>query len=110
MKFFIKRITENKSGFWLALAAVLFVCGWRIWVISQKPTDWKEIAYELGSIPQFRQNLMANHGNTRVVYSQDTEKNIGYYMADIATHKTHLICDTRSSGLYGWSLDDSRFA
>lgn len=56
------RIAKNKSGFYMGLGALLLVAGWRICVVASAPSHWREIAVEFGAIPQYRHELMGNHG------------------------------------------------
>ena len=105
----LQRIADNKSGFALALAAVLLVGAWRAWALAHRPTRWQAIAAETGSVPQLGQNLLVNHGNTHLVFSQQMETTLGFYLCDIATRKVDLLSESLPE-FYGWSPDDTRLA
>lgn len=110
------RITWNKSGWCMSLVAVLLVIGWRLIAISHRPSQWREIASELGSLPTLREEVNPNHGNTAIVFTRDTENGRGWYYCSRATGKVRLIWESDLEGggkagdFYGWSPDDSRFA
>ena len=57
MNYFFKHIAENKARFCVALVGVLIVVSWHLVVLSLKSPHWQKIAMELGSIPQFDQQL-----------------------------------------------------
>jgi hypothetical protein len=104
-----RRITQNRAGVALALAAVLAVGGRRLWVIAQRPAHWQAVAAEWGSVPQFGRVVIPNHHNTHLLFNRQIENSMGFHFCDIATHKVRLLCQTPPP-FYGWSPDDSRFA
>jgi len=75
------------------------------------------IVRELCSIPQFKQDLIPNHANTRLVFCQDTERGVGIYFCNTDGGKPRLLCEKIENRLrwqrftmLGWSPDDSLFA
>jgi hypothetical protein len=114
----MQRVVFDRSGLWLATAAVLFVIAWRGWVVAHnKPAHWEEIIGEFASIPYFEYGLHPNHTDTGLVYPQDTEKGVGIFFCDIGSGKRALVCEQKEEGwswqrfgMLGWSPDDSLFA
>ncbi len=105
----MKRLTENQSGWALALVAVLAVLGWRTWVLAQRPAHWRASATEWGSAPQFGRVVIPSHGNTHLVFNQQTEDRMGFFLSDMATRKVRLLSAVVPQ-FYGWSPDDARLA
>jgi hypothetical protein len=110
---------NNRTGLMLIILAALFVAGWRITVIAGRPwrLQWQTIANELGSIPDFRQDLLPNSLGNRLVYCRTTEKGVGLYFLDIDDCKSKLLCEQREKGyswqrycMLGWSPKDRLFA
>jgi hypothetical protein len=108
MRNFIRIIADNKSEFYLAIAAVVIVVGWHVWVLAHKPANWEEIASELGSVPQFGQLIYASDDGA-VVYTRFCEDKTGFFFCGGATQKARLLCETIPD-FYGWSPDGSRLA
>ena len=118
-KHYLKRPARNLSGLWLALASLLIVGGWYLLVIvyNQAPPHWRAMAAELGSLPQFKQDLSPNSTGTRLVYCQATEKGVGIYFCETENGKSKLLCEQKEKGyswqrfsMLGWSPDDKLFA
>jgi dipeptidyl aminopeptidase/acylaminoacyl peptidase len=105
----MKRLVENPSGWVLALVAVLAVCGWRGWVLAQRPAHWQAIAREWGGVPQLGRVVIPNHGNTHLVFNQQTEERMGFFLCDMAARKVSLLSPSVPQ-FYGWSPDDTRLA
>ena len=93
----------------MALVGVLIVVSWHLVVLSLKSPHWQKIAMELGSIPQFDQQLHASHGSGAVVYTRYVEEGIGYFFCNGAGGKSRLL-GKNVQEFYGWSPDDSRLA
>jgi hypothetical protein len=116
----LKRKLGEWSGLELALVAALSVLAWRGWVVARKPAHLMDMANELGSIGEFQHLadcLFPNHSNTCLVYSQYTEKGVGFFFCNLADQKKKLICEQAEKGwswqkygMLGWSPDDQFFA
>ena len=109
MKWLWARMKANRQGMWMALSAMALVLGWRAIVVFHEPAHRRRIAAELGSIPQFTQNLYVNHAGNCVAYGQHTENNSGLYLCDTGTKKSRLLTEVHPQ-FCGWSPDDSRLA
>jgi hypothetical protein len=116
-KHYLKRPTHDLTGLWLTLAVLIFVGGWRLWIIAHEPAHWATIGREIGSIAQFREDLYPNKDGTRVVFSQDTEKGVGLFFCDADSAKTKILCEQNEEGysnqrfgMLGWSPDGKLFA
>jgi len=116
---YLRRPTRNLTGLWLTVAVLAFVIGWRLLVIAcgNEPPHWRAIAAELGSVPQFKQDLSPNSTGTRLVFCQDTEKGVGIYFCETDSGKKKLLCEQKEKGyswqrfsMLGWSPDDKLFA
>jgi hypothetical protein len=112
-----RRVESNKPGVLCAVAAVLLLLGWRGLVWANRPAHVLDIARELGSIGQFKDDLYPNKSGTRLVYTQDTMSGAGLFFCNVATGKAKLLCELKESefdwrrfGMLGWSPDDSKFA
>jgi dipeptidyl aminopeptidase/acylaminoacyl peptidase len=109
MNYFLRQISENKARFCLALAALFVVFIWRLVVILGQPAGWQKMALELGSIPQFEQQLYASHASGAVVYTRHDEEKTDYYFCGGINQKPHLLSENLRE-FYGWSPDDTRLA
>jgi hypothetical protein len=96
---------------------VLALVGRRIAVVSHKPAHLDAIVSELVSIRQFKQDLIPNRADTRLVYCRDTEEGVGIYFCRTSDGKSNLLCEQqekRHNGqrftMLGWAPDDVRFA
>ncbi len=116
---FLKWAMANRTGLGLTLAVVLFVGGWRLSVIvgGNQRRHWQAVATELGSLPQFKQDLSPNNAGTCLVYCQATEKGVGFYFCETGSGKSRLLCEQNEKGyswqrycMLGWSPDDQLFA
>jgi hypothetical protein len=114
MNLLISRILENKTRFYAALAAALIVIGWHLAVVARQPANWRKMATELGSVPQFRREryIIANHANNCVIYNQDVENHVGFYFCNLVSGEKTFLCDRlKNDGEctypFGWSTDDS---
>jgi hypothetical protein len=113
MKIILNRIAENKSGFLLALAAVLIVGGWRVFTIVHRPAHWREAAAEL-FLPRVI-HIMVSNNNTSLAYNQDADidRGGGLYFYNIAAGKKILLYEQLPTDggakAFGWSPDDSFF-
>jgi hypothetical protein len=116
---YLKRPTRNLIGLWLTVAVFAFVIGWRLLVIvcGNEPPHWRVIANELGSVPQFKQDLSPNSTGTRLVFCQDTEKGVGIFFCDTDSGKIKQLCEQKEKGrswqrfsMLSWSPDDKLFA
>jgi len=116
-KHYLKRPIRNLTGLWLTLAVIIFVGGWRLWIIVHEPAHWATIGKEIGSVAQFREDLYPNKNGTRVVFSQETEKGVGLFFCDADSGKTKNLCEQNEKGysnqrfgMLGWSPDGKLFA
>ena len=103
------------TAFWLALAAVLFVFGWRLCVVISQST-LLATATAVGSVPQFRGRLFPNEDGTALVFSRETENGIGTYYYNTDSSKAKLLFDQMENGyqsqfgMLAWSPDSHYFA
>lgn len=117
-KYFSDRATRNYTGLWLSVIMVVFVVGWRLLVVARDYTShWREIAAELGSLPQFVQDLSPNSAGTRLIYCRTAEKGVGIYFCDTGSNQSKLLCEQDEKGyswqrycVLGWSPGDKLFA
>jgi hypothetical protein len=114
----LRRVVSNRTGLGLIIIVLLFVGGWRLFVIacSHTPPHWRAIAREIGSIAQFRDDLYPNKDGTRVVFSQETERGVGVFFCDADSGKIKLLCEQIENGyswqrfgMLGWSPDGKLF-
>lgn len=112
-----RRAKSNKLGLLSAAMAVLLLFGWRGLVWANRPVHLLDIARELGSIGQFKDELFPNKTGTRLVYTQDTASGAGLFFCNIPNGKAKLLGELKESefdwrrfGMLGWSPDDSLFA
>ena len=112
-----RRAKSNKPGVLCAAMAVLLLFGWRGLVLANRPAHLLDIARELGSIGQFKDDLFPNKTGTRLVYTQDTTSGAGLFFCNIPNREAKLLCELKESefdwrrfGMLGWSPDDSKFA
>jgi dipeptidyl aminopeptidase/acylaminoacyl peptidase len=112
-----KRTSLQWSGTWLSVAAVVVVLGWRGIVWANRPAHFMDVARELGSIGQFKDDLFPNQSGKGIVYTEDIEHGEGLFFCNIPTGKTKLLCELKDTefgglrfGMLGWSPDDSKFA
>jgi predicted esterase len=106
----------------VALFAAFLVYAWHRSANRRPPvssaTRLEQIANELGSIAQFRQDLWPNSHGTALVFCQLTEKGIGIYFWDAVSDRKKQVCEQEEQGyrwpnrhcLLGWAPDDSLFA
>jgi hypothetical protein len=106
-----------RPSIWIVLGGVLFALGWRTLVMAVQYLNEPVIVRELAAIPQFAQDLIPNHANTRLIFCQDTKKGVGIYFCDTAVGKPRLLCEQIEKGdswmrftMLGWTPDDSLFA
>jgi hypothetical protein len=106
---------SRRTGFWLAMTAVLVVVGWRLCVIAGQQ-HLLAIATEVGSIAQFRGELFSNGAGTSLVFSRETETGIGTFFCETASGKSKLLFEQKENGyssqsrMLDWSPDDRIFA
>jgi hypothetical protein len=74
---------SRRTGLWLALGAVLFVVGWRVWVMAGQ-RHLLAVAGEVGSIPQFRERLFASGDGSSLIFYTETERGLGTYFCETA--------------------------
>ena len=116
MSGYFQRLASNRTGFWLAVVGLLFVGGWRLWIIACQPTHWLAIATELGSVAH-KGDLLANPDGTCLFYHGETETGIGTFFCDTASGSSKLLFEQKEAGfgdwrakMLGWSPDYSLFA
>jgi hypothetical protein len=75
------------------------------------------IVSELVSIRQFKQDLIPNRADTRLVYCRDTEDGVGIYFCRTSDGKSKLLCEQQEKQhngqrftMLGWAPEDVRFA
>jgi hypothetical protein len=97
----------------LVILPVLLVAGLRLWALSRQVPYLDKIAAEIGSIPQYRVGIYANHSGSSLIFFRETETGLGTYLCETATGKTHLLFEEAEKGysarfrLLGWSEDDA---
>src|SRR5882724_2876605 len=116
----LKQVAPNRTGCWLALIAVLFVCGWRLSIIARQPAHWLAIASELGSVGHSEytsHSMYPSPDNTCLLYEQETETGIGTFFFGKASGQSKLLFEQNEAGYeewrartLGWSPDSSLVA
>jgi predicted esterase len=109
---------SHRTGLWLALAAALFVVGWRLWVIASQ-NHLLEIATEVGSIAEFGQgrdgDLFPNNSGTALTFYRLTETGLGIYFCNAENGQSKLLFEQKEKGydpqfgMLTWSPDDRFF-
>lgn len=113
----LKKITANRATARMVIGGVLFVLGWWLLVSATQYLTTPPLVRELGNLLEFKQDVIPNRANTRLVFCQDTAAGVGIYYCDTAGGKPRLLCEQKETGhswkrftMLGWSPDDSRFA
>ena len=112
-----KHFVVRPSAVWIATGVCLFVIGWWLCLFTAGYFGARKIADKFAAIRQFKQDLIPNHANTRIVFCQDTEHGVGIYFCDTAGGQPRLLCEKKENALQWrrftmleWSPDDSVFA
>lgn len=110
-----------KVGILMVALACTLVGGWRLLIIARQPPHILDIATEIGSIAdskeeQFNREIIPNHSGTALLFFQETETGIGTYFCSISDDKPKLLFEQSEKGynqeyaLLDWSPDDKAFA
>jgi len=112
-----KHFTVRPSAVWIMTGVSFFVISWRLCVFATGYFGAQKVADTLTAITRFKQDLIPNHANTRLVFCQDTERGVGIYFCNTDGGKPRLLCEKIENRLrwqrftmLGWSPDDSLFA
>ena len=112
-----KHFTARPSAVWIMTSVSVFVISWRLCVFAAGYFGAQKVADTLIAVKQFKQDLIPNHANTRLVFCQDTERGVGIYFCTTDGGKPRLLCEKIENAfrwqrftMLGWSPDDSLFA
>lgn len=111
---------SRRTGLWLAIATVLFVSGWRLWIMAGQ-RHLLAVAGEIGSFAQSKEEMVNEeivpsgdgHG---LVFFRETETGIGTYFLAAASDQSKLLFEQAEKGYTGelgfvtWSPEDRFFA
>jgi hypothetical protein len=109
-----------RVGFWVAIAAVLFIVSWRLCVIACQ-RHLLAVATEVGSIAQSKEEmineeLVPSSDGHGLIFFQETETGLGTYFYDNASGNSKLLFEQRENGFNGflgsvaWSPDNRLLA
>ncbi|MGH7942046.1 MAG: hypothetical protein ACREFR_13345, partial [Limisphaerales bacterium] len=103
------KLQKRVPGILTVFGSVLFVLAWHLCVIAARPAHIMEIATEIGSIPQYKEELNARElvpsGDGRaLVFFKETETGLGTYFWDTDLGKTKFLFEQREKW-YAGELD-----
>lgn len=110
---------QASIGFWLAVAAVATMAGWRIVIVAgERPAHLQAIAAEFAAVHKFLLSPpVANNAGNKVLFFQGTEQGVGLFLFDTASGQKRLVHEQSRKNfdpgrlrILDWAPDGSRFA